>query len=121
MSRPANPRLTRAEKAALLSVAERGFISWSLGVHIKDTVMLTRLARKGLLRRNPDGSVTRWLTRAGRLVIAGMKSRPDAGRYFDRRSWSNPKVGRSHIARKLGLDPWGFACRVNEFDPEMRP
>lgn len=115
-------RLTRAEKEALLSIAKVGFIAWHLGIgRTKGREMVTRLVRKGMLRRGLDGTPSRYLTRKGRAVaraFAPRAARPLA-RYAVERA--NPKAGRSHIARKLVWDGYGFLIRSNEFDPEMRP
>ena len=121
MKRPANPRLTRDEKAALLSISERGYIVWRLGIQVKSSEMVTRLARKGLLQRNSDGSATRWLTRKARLLLRRLKFKSGEPRAVYRASIANPKAGRSHIARKLGYDGFGFLSHLDQLDPEMRP
>jgi hypothetical protein len=117
-------RLTRAEKEALLSIAQRGWIAHGGGIEpgIKDTEMISRLVRKRMLRKAIDGTPTRVLTRNGRLAVKRFEGREFrlSGNPWER-SRANPKVGRSHIARRFGYDGYGGFGRLDELDPEMRP
>ena len=120
--RPANPRLTRQEKLALISIAERRLLPYPIRTtRAKSRQMLTRLAGMGLLHRRLDGSAYGELTRLGRSLVKGFKMSRALPRAVFYASTANPKIGRSHIARKLGYDHFGLLRFLDEFDPEMRP
>lgn len=120
--RPSNPRLTRREKDAILSIARNGYIAWGGGGGPMPPNMIARLARKGLVKRDRDGTPLRHLTRFGRAVVEQFSGRESKRLgYRFRQAWANPKFMRSHIARTLSHDQFGLLRWSDAIDPEMRP